>query len=227
MTRDDFWTKKKSVALFDKFQKQPIFYTMKKVFSFALSVTSLISLSLHAGVSSGDLAPDFTLKDSTGAEHSLSDFKGKYVVLEWTNHRCPFVKKFYREGHMQDLQAKLTGQEVVWLQVLSSAPSKQGFLTAEEAEKLRVDQKHNSTAILLDPDGTVGRQYDARTTPHMYLIDPHGTLIYQGAIDSVRSTKSVDIDGAKNYVVEAFEADRVDRPVSISATAPYGCGVKY
>lgn len=198
---------------------------MKKLLPILLALFS--AFSLHAEVPTGNPAPDFTLKDSTGVEHSLSDFKGSYVVLEWTNHLCPFVVKYYSEGHMQDLQAKMAEKGVVWLQVLSSAPGKQGYLTGEEAEKLRADNGHKSAAMLLDPEGKVGKQYDALTTPHMYLIDPEGTLIYQGAIDSVKSTRTSDIEGATNYVVEAYAADVAGEPVAEPTTAPYGCGIKY
>jgi hypothetical protein len=162
-----------------------------------------------------------------GVEHSLSDFKGSYVVLEWTNHQCPFVKKFYAKGHMQALQEEMTDKGVIWLQVLSSAPGKQGHLGAEEAEALRSEKGHHSTAMLLDPSGVVGKRYDARTTPHMYLIDPAGTLIYQGAIDSIKSTRTDDISEATNYVEAAFEAHRKGESVAQPVTTPYGCSVKY
>ncbi len=198
---------------------------MKKITTLLLA--SLLSLILHAGVETGASAPDFTLADSTGIEHSLSDFKGSYVVLEWTNHKCPFVVKYYQEGHMQALQKKMTDKGVVWLQVLSSAPGKQGYLTADEAEALRAENNHQSTAMLLDPSGEVGQLYDARTTPHMYLIDPEGTLIYQGAIDSVKSTRTSDIEGATNYVKTAYMADKKGEPVADPTTTPYGCSVKY
>lgn len=183
--------------------------------------------SLNARVDTGSPAPQFTLADTTGTEHSLSDFKGSYVVLEWTNHQCPFVKKYYDEGHMQALQEKMTGENVVWLQVLSSAPGKQGHLNAEEAESLRAKNGHQSTAMLLDPKGEVGKRFDARTTPHMYLIDPEGQLIYQGAIDSIKSTRTSDIAKATNYVEAAYQAHKNKKSIGRPTTTPYGCGVKY
>ncbi|MFP4157151.1 MAG: redoxin domain-containing protein [Opitutales bacterium] len=198
---------------------------MKKLL--LLLSSCLLVLSLSARVDNGSPAPGFTLPDSTGVEHSLSDFEGSYVVLEWTNHQCPFVKKFYAEGHMQALQEEMTGEGVVWLQVLSSAPGKQGYLDAVEAEALRSENRHHSTAMLLDPSGVVGKRYDARTTPHMYLIDPEGMLIYQGAIDSIKSTRTSDISEATNYVEAAFEAHRKGDPVAKPVTTPYGCSVKY
>ena len=183
--------------------------------------------SLNARVDTGSAAPQFTLTDTTGAEHSLSDFKGSYVVLEWTNHQCPFVKKYYDEGHMQALQKKMTDDNVVWLQVISSAPGKQGYLTAAEGETLRSKRGHESTAMLLDPTGEVGKRYDARTTPHMYLIDPEGTLIYQGAIDSIKSTRTNDIPKAINYVEAAYQAQQNGNTIGQPTTTSYGCGVKY
>ena len=192
-----------------------------------LLLTSFLALSVNAAVESGSAAPDFTLTDTSGIEHSLSDFKGKYVVLEWTNHGCPFVVKHYKEGHMQALQEKMTGKGVVWLVMNSNAPGKQGSVTPEQGQKLIADKGIKATARLLDSDGTVGRAYDARVTPHMYLIDPEGTLIYQGAIDSIASTKVSDIDKAENYVKAAYMADKKGKPVETSTTKPYGCGVKY
>ena len=198
---------------------------MKKLLIILISLLPIFSL--NARVETGSAAPEFTLADTTGSEHSLSDFKGSYVVLEWTNHQCPFVKKYYDEGHMQTLQEKMTGKGVVWLQVLSSASGKQGYLTAEDAEALRAKNGHQSTAMLLDPTGEVGKRFDARTTPHMYLIDPEGILIYQGAIDSIRSTRTSDISEATNYLETAYEAHRNGNPIGRATTTPYGCGVKY
>lgn len=182
---------------------------------------------LSAAVSTGASAPDFTLTDTTGFEHSLSDFEGKFVVLEWTNHRCPFVVKHYSRGDMQNLQKEMTDGGVVWLQVISSAEGKQGYLTPEEAETMRAEQGVHSTAMLLDTSGEVGRAYDARTTPHMYLIDPEGILVYQGAIDSIQSTRQSDIAKATNYVKAAYQSVLAGQPVDAPTTMPYGCGIKY
>ncbi|MGB0415424.1 MAG: redoxin domain-containing protein [Coraliomargarita sp.] len=194
-----------------------------------LSIFSfIVMLSMaHAAVETGATAPDFTLTDTTGTEHSLSDFKGKYVVLEWTNHRCPFVKKFYSKGHMQELQKEMAGASVVWLQIVSSAEGKQGYVSAAEGEALRQQMNMASAAMLLDADGTVGKLYSAKTTPHMFLINPQGKLIYQGAIDSVRSAKAADIEGAENYVKNAFMASITGKPIEPATTKPYGCGIKY
>jgi hypothetical protein len=181
----------------------------------------------HASVETGAPAPDFTLTDTTGTEHSLSNFSGKYVVLEWTNHLCPFVVKHYSQGDMQALQAAMVAEDVVWLQIISSAEGKQGYLTPEEAEALRESQGVNSTAMLLDVSGDVGRLYDARTTPHMYLIDPEGTLIYQGAIDSIKSVSQADVAKAENYLKAAYESAKAGEPVAMPTTVPYGCSVKY
>lgn len=190
---------------------------------------SLLALVLpaHAGVDTGAPAPDFTLTDTTGMEHSLSDFRGQYVVLEWTNHKCPFVQKWYRDGHMQALQEKMTGKDVVWLQIVSSAKGKQGYVTPREGRELRESHDMASTAMLLDPTGKVGKKYDARTTPHMYLIDPEGTLVYQGAIDSIPSARTSDIAKATNYLKAAYKAVTSGEEVAEPTTTPYGCSVKY
>ncbi|MFW6218284.1 MAG: thioredoxin family protein [Verrucomicrobiota bacterium] len=188
---------------------------------------ALSSVGYAAGVETGSKAPGFTLTDTTGAEHSLSDFEGKFVVLEWTNHQCPFVVKHYSQGHMQALQKEMTEDGVVWLQVISSVPGKQGYLEPEAAEALREENDHASTAMLLDTTGEVGKAYDARTTPHMYLIDPEGTLVYQGAIDSIKSAQVSDIEKATNYVVAAYESVKAGEPVENPTTTPYGCNVKY
>lgn len=185
------------------------------------------ALPAQAAVETGSAAPDFTLTDTTGQEHSLSDFKGKFVVLEWTNHLCPFVVKHYSSGNMQSLQEQLTADGAVWLQIVSSAEGKQGHVSPEEGEALRESQDVNSTAMLLDSDGTVGKAYDARTTPHMYLINPDGVLVYQGAIDSIRSTDPADIDKAENYLLSAYSQAKAGEPVEKGTTQPYGCSVKY
>jgi peroxiredoxin len=181
----------------------------------------------HAAVSTGAEAPGFTLTDTSGAEHSLADFEGKFVVLEWTNHKCPFVVKHYSEGDMQALQKEMTADGVVWLQIISSAEGKQGYLTPAEGEAMRADKGMQSTAMLLDTSGEVGRSYGARTTPHMYLIDPEGTLIYQGAIDSIKSARQADIAKAVNYVEAAYKSALAGQPVENATTTPYGCSIKY
>ncbi|MGB0258655.1 MAG: redoxin domain-containing protein [Coraliomargarita sp.] len=198
---------------------------MKKTLTtlFTLLATSLIAI---AAVDTGAAAPDFTLADTTGAQHRLSDFKGKYVVLEWTNHKCPVVKKHYKDGNMQATQKELTEGGVIWLQVVSSAEGKQGHITGAEGEAIRKEGGHHSTAMLLDTSGTVGRQYGAKTTPHMFVIDGAGTLIYQGAIDNARS-KTMKESGLINYVKAAYSSAKSGQAVEVGATPPYGCGVKY
>jgi peroxiredoxin len=200
---------------------------MKNYFSLLLATSFVFTSSLRGAVETGVAAPDFTLTDTTGTAHSLSDFAGKYVVLEWTNRDCPFVVKHYSEGDMQALQKSMTAEGVVWLQLVSSAEGKQGYLTPVEGETLRESQEMHSTAMLLDTSGAVGRQYGARTTPHMYLINPEGTLIYQGAIDSIKSTRQSDIAKAKNYVQAAYDSAKAGEPIEEATTVPYGCGVKY
>jgi len=195
-------------------------------------LTSLLALfaltiAAQAAVDTGDAAPYFTLTDTTGTEHSLSDFKGKYVVLEWFNHGCPFVKKHYSNGDMQATQKELTDDGVIWLQINSSAQGKQGHLTPAEGEALREKGGHQSTAMLLDVSGQVGRAYGAKTTPHMFVINTEGVLIYQGAIDSIRSAKAKDIPKATNYVKAAYKSAKAGQPVESGSTRPYGCGVKY
>jgi glutathione peroxidase-family protein len=172
-------------------------------------------------------APKFTLADLNGAPISLDDYRGKLVVLEWTNHECPFVKKFYSVGKMQELQEYVTKAGGIWLTINSSAPGKQGALTPAEALALTKDQKSRSSHFLLDPTGQVGRSYQAKTTPHMFLIDKNGEIAYSGAIDDTASTDSSDISGSKNHIKTAFDEINSGKPVSLAATAPYGCSVKY
>lgn len=197
--------------------------TRTLLFSGLLAIAS----SLHAGVEIGQPAPDFTLTDTKGTEHSLSDYAGKYVVLEWTNHECPFVVKFYRGGDMQGWQKEMADDGVVWLQIVTGSEGKQGYVTPEEGEALRKELNMQSTAMLRDISGDVGRAYDARTTPHMYLIDPDGNLVYQGAIDSIRSTRAADIPKATNYLKAAYQSVTQGEPVAEPTTTPYGCSVKY
>jgi len=175
----------------------------------------------------GEPAPAFTLVDSTGQSRSLSDFAGKTVVLEWTNHGCPFVKKHYGVDNMQAQQREATADGVVWLTVNSSAPGQQGNVDGAGAEKVRGDAKAAQTAYLLDPEGTTGRAYGAMTTPHMYVIDPAGVLRYAGAIDSIPSADTDDIARATQYVPQALAELSAGQPVSVTVTRPYGCSVKY
>jgi len=175
----------------------------------------------------GALAPDFTATGLQGQTRRLSEFKGSYVVLEWHNQSCPFVKKHYDSGNMQRLQKELTAQGVVWLTVISSAPGKQGYVTADEETKYLAAKQASPSDVLLDPDGALGRLYGAKTTPHMFVINDRGVLVYAGAIDDKASTDLADIADAKNYVRAAYQEAKDGKPVSVSTTAPYGCSVKY
>lgn len=192
-----------------------------------MQILAIAGLSLGLATAHADAAPAFTLPDGHGNEHSLSDFEGKVVVLEWVNHGCPFVVKFYKGGHMQALQAEMAEKGVIWLSICSSAPGKQGWMSAEDQLKTIEEKEIKAHAVLIDEDGTVGRAYGARTTPHMYVIDAKGKLVYQGAIDSIRSTNSDDIPNARNYVREAVTAVLAGEPVAEAQTQAYGCSVKY
>ncbi|MGF1641796.1 MAG: redoxin domain-containing protein [Rhodospirillales bacterium] len=175
----------------------------------------------------GEPAPAFTGIDSNGNSRSLADFRGQTVVLEWTNHDCPFVRKHYGTGNMQALQKQAAADGVVWLSVISSAPGEQGHVSAAEANRIAGQQGAGPTAILLDPEGTIGRAYDARTTPHMYVVDAEGALRYMGGIDDRPTANPADVAGAENHVVAALADVAAGRPVRTPATRPYGCTVKY
>jgi peroxiredoxin len=196
-----------------------------------LLLLPLLTLALNQSVRSaaepGEAAPEFTLTDSKGTSHKLSDFRGKFVVLEWLNHECPFVKKHYSGGNMQKLQQEYTAKGVVWLSIISSAPGKQGHRTGPQAEADTKDKNAAPTAVLLDPSGEVGKKYDAKTTPEMFVLDKEGKILYAGAIDSIKSTDSADIAKAENHVRQALDAALAGQPVPTPKTTPYGCSVKY
>ena len=175
----------------------------------------------------GAPAPAFSGTDATGQTWRLADLKGKTVVLEWTNHDCPYVRKHYDSGNMQALQREATAAGVTWLSVVSSAPGKQGHLTPAEAEALTQERKAAPTAVLLDPDGVIGRAYGAQTTPHLFVIDSAGTLAYMGGIDDRPTSRPADVKGASNYVRLALADLSAGKPVSTPVTRPYGCSVKY
>ncbi len=175
----------------------------------------------------GETAPVFTLTDSDGNTHSLSDFKGKTVVLEWINYDCPFVRKHYDSGNMQSLQKTYTEKGVVWLTICSSNEGKQGYFEGEALDKRIEKEGGNQTAYLLDTEGTVGKSYGAKTTPHMYVIDPDGLLVYMGGIDDKPSYKTSSLEGATNYVKAALEASMAGEEVEVKTSKPYGCSVKY
>jgi peroxiredoxin len=199
-----------------------------KIATLTLSLLAAFSILAHAaGPEIGKPAPDFTLKDQAGKSHSLADFKGKTVVLEWFNYGCPFVKKHYESGNMQKLQKQAADDGVVWLSIVSSAEGKQGYLKPEEAEAKMKELNMSSAALLLDPEGTVGKAYSARTTPDMFVINGEGVLVYKGAIDDKPTPSAADIEGSKNYVVEALAEVKAGKPVTTAETKSYGCSVKY
>ncbi len=175
----------------------------------------------------GKAAPNFRITDADGRAVSLSDFRGKTVVLEWNNPECPFVRKHYESGNMQKTQAAAAAAGAVWLTINSSAEGKQGHMTPAQAKALAAAQQSRRTAYLLDPKGVLGRGYGARTTPHMYVIDPRGTLAYMGGIDDRPTKDKADIDGARNHVLAALSELKAGKPVSVPTSRPYGCAVKY
>jgi peroxiredoxin len=193
----------------------------------ALSLAASWPVLAREAVAPGQPAPDFTVRDSAGRDVRLSSFKGKPVVLEWTNHDCPYVRKHYGTGNMQALQRDATGQGVIWLTISSSSTGAQGHVNGLEAEKLTSDRKASPTAFLLDHDGRVGRLYGATATPHMYVIDKAGVLAYMGAIDDKPSTNRDDVPIARNYVREALGAVQNGQPVKTASTRVYGCSIKY
>jgi peroxiredoxin len=196
-------------------------------------LTALLTLAASTALFAADspavgtTAPDFSLTDSKGEPQSVSQYKGKYVVLEWFNPDCPFVKKHYGSGNMQKLQEEFAAKGVVWLTIDSSAPGLEGNLTAEQAEKKIAEWKTKQTALVLDPDGKAGRSYGAKNTPHMFVINPEGKIIYEGAIDSKATPNPSDISGSTNYVKVALEQSLAGKTVSNANTKPYGCSVKY
>lgn len=175
----------------------------------------------------GSPAPEFSLPDASGKIRSLSEFRGKWVVLEWVNYDCPYVKRHYDLGNMQKVQKAARDKGAVWLSINSSAPGKQGYFTGEELGNRISQSKAQVDAYLLDPEGKVGRSYKAKTTPQMFVIDPAGKVVYAGAIDDRPSTDKGDLEGAKNYVQAALESGLAGKPVAVASTASYGCGVKY
>lgn len=175
----------------------------------------------------GAAAPDFKAVDSNGKSHQLSELKGKTVVLEWTNDGCPFVQKHYGSKNMQGLQKAAAADGVVWLTVISSAPGKQGHLKGSQANEQTKKYGAAPAAVLLDEQGTVGQMYEAQTTPHMFIVDGSGTLVYAGGIDDTPTADPADIPKSKNFVASALAEMKAGKPVSNALTKPYGCSVKY
>ena len=198
----------------------------KSIFTILASLATTMLLALDSPPV-GSAAPDFSLTDAKGKTHSLSQYKGKYIVLEWFNPECPFVKKHYGSGNMQKLQEEYTGKGVVWLTIDSNAPGSEGNMTPEQAEKVTTAWKTHQTALLLDPEGKAGRAYGAKNTPNMVVISPEGKIAYEGAIDSKATPNPADIPSSTNYVKVALDESLAGKPVTTANTRPYGCGIKY
>jgi peroxiredoxin len=175
----------------------------------------------------GDAAPAFTATDSHGQAQSLDKYRGKFVVLEWHNQGCPYTRKHYQSGNMQELQHEWTARGVAWFTVISSAPGQQGYMTPDQENAYVAEKRAAPTAVLLDPDGKLGRLYGAKTTPHMFVIDSQGKLVYEGAIDDRPTPDVDDVKGADNYVNDALSAAMAGKPVAKPFTRSYGCSVKY
>jgi peroxiredoxin len=188
----------------------------------AIAAASLLSVTVHAAAKLGDSAPDFTLTDLAGKPVKLSDYKGKHVVLEWTNPNCPYVAKHYDTNNMQGLQKAYAEKSVAWLLISSTNPSHHEYASEAQTGKWIADKKAAPTRTMLDKEGVVGRLFEARTTPHMYIVDPKGTLIFAGGIDDKRSWNPDDVKTAKNYVRAALDESLAGKPVSVATAPPYG-----
>jgi peroxiredoxin len=184
-------------------------------------------LPAWAAVEVGKDAPNFSGVDSNGKTHALSQYKGKTVVLEWTNHDCPYVGKHYKSGNMQQLQKDATAKGIVWLSIISSAPGTQGHVSGAAANNLTRTRNAVPSAVILDERGDIGRMYGAKVTPHMYIVNPAGQLVYMGGIDSIPTTDEADIAKATKYVTLALQAMADGKPIAQNVTRPYGCSVKY
>jgi peroxiredoxin len=180
-----------------------------------------------ASVQTGLPAPDFTATDSRGGQHALSSYRGKIVVLEWTNHECPYTVKHYATGNMQALQQTATESGAIWLTVISSRPGSQGYVHGPEADKLTDERRAHPTAVVLDPKGDLGRLYGARTTPHMFVINAGGILVFMGGIDDQPTSNHASVKIARNYVRDALDSLAAGRPIAVASARPYGCSVKY
>lgn len=200
-------------------------------FTLALAFVPLalgwVSVPVQASVEIGEAAPTFTATDIHGNDFNLEDHKGKIVVLEWTNHLCPFVKKHYGTKNMQNTQKTATDNGVVWVSIVSSAEGNQGYVSAEEAIAIEKEVGAHATTRILDPSGEIGKLYAAKTTPHMFVISTEGNVAYAGAIDSNPSPSPDAVEGATNLVLAALDDLSAGRVVKVPRTAPYGCSVKY
>ncbi|MBO9652245.1 MAG: thioredoxin family protein [Variovorax sp.] len=193
----------------------------------ALGATLLMNAQAMAAPAVGQPAPDFIAVDTAGKQHRLSDFTGKYVVLEWTNPGCPFVRKHYGSGNMPATQKAATDKGVVWLAINSTERAASDYLKPAALDAWMKEQSGTPTALLMDEDGVIGRAYGARTTPHIFIVDPRGTLVYAGGIDSIASARTEDIKTATNYVNQALGEAFGGKPISATTTRPYGCSIKY
>lgn len=187
----------------------------------------LFTLTAQAVPSVGQPAPDFTLRDAAGKAVKLADFRGKYVVLEWTNPHCPFVRKHYDSGNMAATQQDVVGKGVVWLSINSTEKASREYMEPARLVAWQQERKVQPTATLMDEDGVAGKAYGARTTPHMYIVDPQGRLAYAGGIDSIPSANPEDVRKAVNYVRQGIAEASAGKPLSVATTRPYGCSIKY
>lgn len=199
---------------------------MKSLFTLAFAIPFFFSQSAFA-LKVGEAAPSFSLPNALNQSTSLGDYKGKFVVLEWYNKDCPFVKKHYESKNMQNLQKEFTDKGVVWLQIISSAPGKQGYLEPSAAKAQAELMETKATATLIDKQGKVGKSFGAKVTPHMFVINPEGKVVYMGAIDSIESADKADIEKAENYVRKALTEAMAGKPVTTASTSAYGCGIKF
>lgn len=199
---------------------------MKKLNALFLAIGLAFAGQAQA-IEAGAKAPDFKATDINGTSQSISQYAGKIIVLEWTNPHCPFVKKFYEPGAMQDFQKKAKADGVVWLTINSSAKGKEGNLTTEEAKTLVLTDKSETAAYILDESGSIGKSYGAASTPTMVVIGKDGKVVYFGAIDDKATAKSEDIKGANNYALAAISAAKTGKKPEVASTKSYGCGVKY
>jgi len=193
----------------------------------AFAALAVIAAPASAAAVVGKPAPHFKLTDANGKAVSLSDFRGKTVVLEWSNPGCPFVQKHYGSGNMQKAQTAAAKDGVVWLTINSGAPGKQGHMSGAEAKAFLAKAGARPAAYLLDPRGVVGRAYEAKTTPHMYVVNKAGTLVYAGGIDDKPTKSPADIKSARNHVLAALSELKAGKAVSVATSRPYGCAVKY
>lgn len=200
---------------------------MLKLLATTLAAAALAVPAFAMGPDLGKPAPDFTAADTHGKPVKLSSLKGKLVILEWSNHQCPYVRKHYGAGNMQKTQEAAKALGVTWITIISSAPGEQGHVNASEANKLTVERKAKPDHVVLDPKGQIGRLYAARVTPHMFVIGTDGALLYKGAIDSIRSSRQSDIPNAKNYVTAALGEIKAGRQVADADTVAYGCTIHY